>query len=130
MNKKNIKSILIFGLSISTLAVIPFVNNKFASTKAEAIHTCYVDFFNNYLRQDFVLSSGYGARGNNIVFKSVGVPQNTKVEQPENPVRRNYEFKGWYKEEACVNAWNFSSDVVEQDTRLFAPFQTMSVGLF
>ena len=51
---------------------------------------------------------------------------------PEDPTREGYIFDGWYKEEACLNVWNFEMDTlpeaildeegepVYQETKLFA----------
>ena len=38
---------------------------------------------------------------------------NEKIEViPPVPEREGYEFGGWYKEAACINAWNFETDIV------------------
>ena len=51
---------------------------------------------------------------------------------PEQPLRDGYTFEGWYKEEECINRWNFATDslpseqldndgnVVYQETKLYA----------
>ena len=51
---------------------------------------------------------------------------------PENPVSEGKTFAGWYKEPACINAWNFETDttpeekideegnVIYQETALYA----------
>ena len=51
---------------------------------------------------------------------------------PEQPSRDGYTFEGWYKEEECINRWNFAIDnlpseqldhdgnVVYQETKLYA----------
>ncbi len=47
-----------------------------------------------------------------------------KVTQPTpDPTRDGYNFDGWYKEPACTNAWNFSTDVVNQDITLYAKWE-------
>lgn len=33
---------------------------------------------------------------------------------PENPVRDEYTFGGWYKEAECINEWSFESDILPQ----------------
>jgi uncharacterized repeat protein (TIGR02543 family) len=43
-----------------------------------------------------------------------------KVTQPSTPSATGYKFEGWYKEDACTNAWDFDSDVVEGNTTLYA----------
>jgi len=44
---------------------------------------------------------------------------NESATQPENPARNDYAFLGWFKESACVNAWNFA-DLVAEDITLYA----------
>ena len=82
-----------------------------------------VDFFNNYLREDFTLSTGFKGRGNNIIYKTVYAVRGTTVEKPEDPTRTNYDFKGWYLEEGCKNEWDFATMKVEKNTRLFAKWE-------
>lgn len=31
---------------------------------------------------------------------------------PPDPTRKGYSFAGWYKEEECINAWDFENDIV------------------
>jgi uncharacterized repeat protein (TIGR02543 family) len=43
------------------------------------------------------------------------------VAKPDtNPTISGYVFKGWYKEAACINAWNFETDKVSENTYLYA----------
>ena len=65
MNKNIFKPFLIIGLSLSPLAVLPMVSGSLL--KAEEAKVYHVDFFSNYLRQDFVLGSGRSGKGNNIL---------------------------------------------------------------
>jgi uncharacterized repeat protein (TIGR02543 family) len=51
---------------------------------------------------------------------------------PEEPEREGYIFEGWYKEEGCINKWDFNNDtlsqkqtneegdVIYQETKLYA----------
>lgn len=43
-----------------------------------------------------------------------------KATQPSAPTAEGYTFDGWYKEAACTNAWNFSTDTVSSDTTIYA----------
>ena len=117
MNKK---IILVSGLALASLMALPLTGVSFNQVKAAGENVYHVDFFTNYLRQDATLSNGTKIRGNNLLFKTVDVTANSLVSQPDNPSRRNYEFQGWYKEQQCQNIWNFSSDKVTTNTRLFA----------
>ena len=79
-----------------------------------------VDFFNNYLREDVVLSNGTYAKGNNVLYTSQTVMRNELVSKPEDPTRARYEFQGWFKETECENEWNFTTDIPTGNLRLFA----------
>ena len=84
------------------------------------LRTFQVDFYNNYLRQEFTLSNGTKARGNNLLYKSVEAFGSNLLEKPEDPTRARYEFQGWFKEKECNNEWNFTTDLVESNMRLYA----------
>ena len=121
MNNK-IKLLALLGVVISCGASVAFAKNAI-SVKAEikpTISICHVDFFDNYLREDFVLSNGTKGKGNNLLYRTVDVEKGALVDKPDDPYRKNYEFKGWFKEENCENEWNFTSDIVNANTRLFA----------
>ena len=84
------------------------------------LKTFQVDFYNNYLREEFTLSNGTKGRGNNLLYKSVEATGLQPLEKPEDPTRARYEFQGWFKEKECENEWNFSDDLVTSNMRLFA----------
>ncbi len=46
---------------------------------------------------------------------------------PEEVQRVGYTFTGWYKEASCKNKWNFDTDVVTQDTVLYAGWEPVVV---
>ncbi len=117
--KNKIKIIALTGLILSIAAMVG--TSMYAiQTKAQGEQMYYVDFFDNYLREDFVLSSGLVGKGNNIIYKTIQVQKDSLASKPEDPTRKNYDFAGWYKEEACENEWVFETEKVTQDTRLFA----------
>ena len=35
-----------------------------------------------------------------------------KITRPADPAKEGYIFRRWFKESACINAWNFNTDVV------------------
>ncbi len=47
----------------------------------------------------------------------------TLLSSPPTPERAGYDFVGWYKEERCINEWDFSSDTVKGTTTLFAKWE-------
>ena len=83
----------------------------------------YVDFYSNYLREDFVLSNGTIAKGNNIIYKTIEVDKDSLISKPEDPSRKNYDFVVWFTEEEGVNEWNFATQRVIRNTRLFAKWE-------
>ena len=113
---RKIKLIPIALVSLFSLSVLPSLGLKSALADEK---TYYVDFFNNYLREEFTLSSGFKGKGNNLIYKTVKVNEGSPVAKPEDPGRKNYDFQGWFKEEECLNSWNFS-DKITGNTRLFA----------
>ncbi len=34
---------------------------------------------------------------------------------PQDPVRKGYEFGGWYKEAECINKWDFETDTLPEE---------------
>lgn len=116
MNKK-IKLIALLGLVICSLTI---TSTNAVSIFAQDENGFYVDFFNNYSREDFALSNGFKGKGNNLIYKTVFVQSNSFVSQPENPERANYDFLGWYTEADCQIAWDFNNNPVTSDLRLFA----------
>ena len=84
------------------------------------VNAYYVDFFNNFQREVFTLSNGTTGKGNNLIYETKVVAANSLVEKPTDPTRKNYEFQGWYLEEECETIWNFETDIVNSNIRLFA----------
>jgi len=39
---------------------------------------------------------------------------------PSDPFKMDYVFKGWYKESACINVWDFEIDTVTDNLTLYA----------
>ena len=116
MNKK----IILFPIALVSLLSIS-VLSTIGTNLIKADETIYhVDFYDNYLRQEFVLSSGYKGIGNNLLYKTIDVTANSLVSKPEDPSRKYYDFAGWFKEKECQNEWDFEKDVVTSNTRLFA----------
>ena len=119
MNKKILFPIL--GIALSVAVAVPVTYQATYATPPEPNPSAlYVDFFNNYLREEFTLSNGAKGKGNNLIYKTIQVMPEDKIEKPEDPVRKNYEFQGWYLEEECETVWNFETDVVTKNLRLFA----------
>ena len=117
MNKK-LKIFAIIGATLGMSAVL--VSNAHTANYAWYGDERVVDFFDNYLREEFTLSNGFQGRGNNLLYTSIKVQRNSLITKPDDPTRRNYEFQGWFKEKTCENEWDFTADRVLENTRLFA----------
>ena len=53
------------------------------------------------------------------------VEQGGNAAQPGNPVREGLTFGGWFKDQACTQAWDFLTEVVNANTTLYALWQCM-----
>lgn len=49
-----------------------------------------------------------------------GVTAGDTAKRPEDPVAAGYRFAGWYRDAACTKAWNFETDIVQEDVTLYA----------
>ena len=116
MSKKLLLPVI--GLALCSAVAIG-VSHAVYATEPQA-KTYQVDFFNNYLREEFTLSNGTKGKGNNLLYKSVEALGGSLLTKPEDPTRSRYDFQGWYLEEACETVWDFVNDRVQGNMRLFA----------
>ena len=119
MNKKLLLGIF-FLFFCGAMAAPAAYNAVYATEPQLSPNILHVDFFNNFMREEFTLSNGRTGKGNNLIYKTILAMPENKIEKPTDPTRRNYEFQGWYLEEECTNEWNFDVDVVLKNTRLYA----------
>ncbi len=45
------------------------------------------------------------------------------VNNPADPVRQGYTFKGWYQDRACTKAFDFAATKITDDTTVYAKFE-------
>ena len=109
----------VIGLALTGVVALGVAMHANYATEPQ-MRTFQVDFFNNYLREEFELSNGTKGRGNNLLYKSVEAFENGLLEKPADPERARYEFQGWYLETSCETEWNFTEDRVSGNMRLFA----------
>ena len=67
MRKRN--KLILATLALSSVIITGNTTNMANAWKSS--EPLAVDFFNNYLREDFTLSTGFKGRGNNIIYKTV-----------------------------------------------------------
>ena len=118
MNKKFIL-LPVLGIALTSAVALGALSHGVFATQPER-YTYTVDFFNNYLREDFELSNGTKGKGNNLLYLSIEAKEYDHLEKPTDPVRERYEFQGWYLEEKCLTEWDFANDTVHGNLRLFA----------
>ncbi|MDE7321595.1 MAG: InlB B-repeat-containing protein [Lachnospiraceae bacterium] len=109
----------------STLYTEPITIETDITVKAVAIKEGYEDSdiaaFTYTTEEDMPLRYTVTFASNDgTIISAQSVPENEKIELPENPVKEGYLFDGWYKEEACESKWDFENDTVTQDMTLYA----------
>lgn len=57
------------------------------------------------------------------------VKEGETIGKPADPTAEGFVFDGWYKEAACITAWNFDTDTVEDDLTLYAKWSKEIVSL-
>lgn len=50
----------------------------------------------------------------------IGLRAGDTAVRPEDPTAAGYRFDGWYRDAACTKAWNFETDIVQEDMTLYA----------
>lgn len=62
----------------------------------------------------------FNSQGGSSVPSLSSISSGSTISEPAAPTQLGYTFKGWYKESACTNAWNFSVDQVTSGRTLYA----------
>lgn len=65
----------------------------------------------------------FDTQGGSAVAPITGVTKGDEIAAPAAPTKAHYVFKGWYKESACTNAWDFEVDTVTAETTLYAKWE-------
>mgnify|MGYP003296000071 CR=1 FL=1 len=80
-----------------------------------------VSFMLNYNRTSVDTESGNTIITENLLYEQKEIVLNELIEAPEqDPIRINYEFRGWFKEKTCENEWNFEVDKPTHNLFLYA----------
>ena len=58
--------------------------------------------------------------GHGDAIAGQSVIENGTVRKPADPTADGYTFDGWFKDAACTIAWDFTRDIVTEDTVLYA----------
>ena len=85
----------------------------------------YSATYNSTIRQYDVT---FDLQGHGSAIAKQTLNYDSKVTRPTDPTDADYDFGGWYKEEACTNAWEFASDKVTGTTTLYAKWTPSEKG--
>lgn len=55
-----------------------------------------------------------------VTVPKITVESGSLITAPDEPTSEDYYFDGWYKEQKCLNKWDFATDIVTKNTTLFA----------
>lgn len=70
----------------------------------------------------------FDSQGGSIVTSNTADYSST-VTAPAAPTKTGYEFGGWYKEVECLNAWDFITDIVIENTTLYSKWIMAAPGI-
>ncbi|MBQ1962346.1 MAG: InlB B-repeat-containing protein [Clostridia bacterium] len=70
----------------------------------------------------------FDSNGGTVVGSQMAV-YNTTTTVPQSPTKLGFGFGGWYKDKACTNKWNFSTDVVLYGTTLYAKWNPVVISI-
>ncbi|TDL71131.1 DUF1533 domain-containing protein [Rhodococcus qingshengii] len=105
------------GYEVATLKVdgveATLTNNTYTLTNVTGNHTIDVTFKLQKFKVNFDKQDGSSV-------ESAKAEYNTTITAPTVPTRTGYAFLGWYKDPAGKTAWNFATDLVKEDTTLYA----------
>jgi len=65
----------------------------------------------------------FNSQGGSEVADITNVAEGATITKPTDPTKEGFAFDGWYREAACINAWNFASDAVNADITLYAKWE-------
>lgn len=82
---------------------------------------CTVSFYYNIAKSEINLNSGLYASGSSIALKVDQVEKGSKVTRPDiDPIRKNYVFDGWHKDEVLDSPFDFENETVNSNLVLYA----------
>ena len=102
----------ITGLAAGTTVIVRV--KATATTPHGEVASCTIDASENTLTVTFEENGG------SAVADITGLSYNATISAPAAPTKTGYAFGGWYKEAACTNLWDFSTDTVTKDITLYA----------
>ncbi len=62
----------------------------------------------------------FDSRGGSAIEDQVFFTEGSLLEEPADPIREGYCFAGWYRDQACSQAWDFSQHGAQRSLTLYA----------
>jgi len=62
----------------------------------------------------------FNSNGGSAVAEQTDIPRSSLITEPTPPIKSEYTFSGWYKEDTLTNAWKFDTDTVTDNITLYA----------
>lgn len=104
--------------------------NKAFRVDIYAKNACLDDYYSLTASTTFTLHNvSFDMQGHGSAISAVGAVEGDKISAPSAPTATGYTFGGWYKESGCTNAWVFGTDVVNENTTLYAKWTPNDVSL-
>ena len=116
------------GTTIYAPAAPARTGYSFSGWYRDAACTNPWNFSTNKVTSDMTLFAKWTANTYTVSFNSQGgsavgsrsASYNSILEAPAAPTRTGYTFEGWYRDAACTNPWNFSTNKVTSNMTLYA----------
>lgn len=91
--------------------------------------------FNTSVNEDITLYAKWLAKytvsfdtdGGSTVESQTVVTGNKATKPASNPTKDGYNFKGWYKDSAHTNEFDFENDTITENTTIYARFEDASI---
>ncbi|MCQ2342893.1 MAG: InlB B-repeat-containing protein, partial [Paludibacteraceae bacterium] len=71
----------------------------------------------------------FDLQGHGSAIAKQTIDYNGTVTKPTDPTATGYTFGDWYKEAACSNAWDFSTDIVQANCTLYAKWTAKQTNI-
>jgi uncharacterized repeat protein (TIGR02543 family) len=103
-----------------------------------AIFSSAWNFSANRITQDTTLYAKWTIKtytvtfviNNDSSFTSQPIAYGNTVKRPEDPAKMDYVFGGWYRDSSTFSSkWDFSSDVIAQNTTLYAKWTPANIRI-